>query len=87
MQPGSRADEAGLRPRDIILEVNREAVKDIGSYQQAMTAGGKSRIVLILVKRGDSTIYFALKAGSVMVQARRLSGSVGGMTAGISDVA
>ena len=61
VQPGSRADEAGLRARDVILEVNRAAVKDVGSYQQAMTAGGKSRIVLILVKRGDSTIYFALK--------------------------
>ena len=36
-------------------------VKDVDSYQQAMTAGGKSKIVLILVKRGDSTIYFALK--------------------------
>jgi hypothetical protein len=26
-----------------------------------MNAGGKGKIVLILVKRGDSTIYFALK--------------------------
>ncbi|HLI80674.1 MAG TPA: DegQ family serine endoprotease [Candidatus Binataceae bacterium] len=59
--PGSRADEAGLRARDVILEVNREAVKDVGSYQQAMTSGGKGKIVLILVRRGDSTIYFALK--------------------------
>jgi len=61
VQPGSRADEAGLRARDVILEVNRETVKDVGSYQQAMNAGGKGKIVLILVKRGDSTIYFALK--------------------------
>ncbi len=61
VQPGSRADEAGLRARDVILEVNRAGVKDVDSYQQAMTAGGKSKIVLILVKRGDSTIYFALK--------------------------
>ncbi len=61
VQPGSRADEAGLRARDVILEVNRETVKDVSSYQQAMNAGGKGKIVLILVKRGDSTIYFALK--------------------------
>ncbi len=61
VQPGSRADEAGLRARDVILEVNRESVKDVGSYQQAMNSGGKGKIVLILVKRGDSTIYFALK--------------------------
>jgi serine protease Do len=61
VEPGSRADEAGLRSRDVILEVNRETVKDISSYQQAMAAGGKGKIVLILVKRGDSTLYFALK--------------------------
>jgi serine protease Do len=61
VQPGSRADEAGLRARDVILEVNREVVKDVGAYQQAMNVGGKGKIVLILVKRGDSTIYFALK--------------------------
>ena len=61
VEPGSRADEAGLRARDVILEVNRAAVKDVDSYQQAMSVGGKSKIVLILVRRGDSTIYFALK--------------------------
>ena len=61
VQPGSRADEAGLHARDVILEVNREAVRDVDSYQQAMNAGGKGKIVLILVRRGDSTIYFALK--------------------------
>ena len=60
VQPGSRADEAGLHARDVILEVNREAVRDVDSYQQAMNAGGKGKIVLILVRRGDSTIYFAL---------------------------
>ena len=56
VQPGSRADEAGLRARDVILEVNRAAVKDVDSYQQATEAGGKGKIVLLLVKRGDSTL-------------------------------
>ena len=58
---GSRADEAGLRPRDVILEVNRAAVKDVDSYQSAIKAGEKGKIVLLLVKRGDNTIYVALK--------------------------
>jgi len=61
VQPGSRADEAGLRARDVILEVNRQTTKDVGSYQHAMQSGEKGKIVLLLVKRGDSTIYFALK--------------------------
>jgi serine protease Do len=61
VQPGSRADEAGLRARDVILEVNRAPVKDVATYQQALTQGGKGRIVLMLVKRGDTTMYFAIK--------------------------
>jgi serine protease Do len=61
VQPGSRADEAGLRPRDVILEVNRETVKNVDSYQSAIKTGAKGKIVLLLVKRGDNTIYVALK--------------------------
>jgi len=59
--PGSRADEAGLRSRDVILEVNREAVKNVDSYQSAIKTSSKGKIVLLLVKRGDNTIYVALK--------------------------
>jgi serine protease Do len=61
VEPGSRGDEVGLQTRDVILEVNRSPVKDVSSYQQALKAGGKGSIVLLLVKRGDSTLYFALK--------------------------
>jgi len=61
VQPGSRADEAGLRPRDVILEVNRTTVKDVDSYQSAIKTGEKGKIVLLLVKRGENTIYVALK--------------------------
>jgi serine protease Do len=61
VQPGSRADEAGLRPRDVILEVNRETVKNVDSYQSAIKTGAKGKIVLLLVKRGENTIYVALK--------------------------
>jgi serine protease Do len=61
VQPGSRADEAGLRPRDIILEVNRETVKSVETYQTALKSSARNKIVLLLVKRGDNTIYVALK--------------------------
>jgi serine protease Do len=61
VQPGSRADEAGLRARDVILEVNRETIKSVDSYQGALKSSGKSKIVLLLVKRGDNTLYVALK--------------------------
>ena len=61
VQPGSRADEAGLRARDVIIEVNRKSVKDVDAYQQALKASPKGKLVLLLVKRGDSTVYVAVK--------------------------
>jgi serine protease Do len=61
VRPGSSADEAGLRARDIILEVNRQAVKDVGSYEQALKTGGKDKIVLLLVKREDTTLFVPVK--------------------------
>jgi hypothetical protein len=36
-------------------------VKDVDSYQSAIKTGEKGKIVLLLVKRGDNTIYVALK--------------------------
>lgn len=60
VKPGSSADDAGLQARDIILEVNRHTVDDVRSYQGAITAS-QGKILLLLVKRGDNTIYVALK--------------------------
>jgi serine protease Do len=61
VQPGSRADQAGLRARDVIVEVNRAPVKDVAGYQQALQQGGTGKIVLLLIKRGDTTIYIAIR--------------------------
>ena len=60
VEPGSSADEAGIRRGDVILEVNREPVKDLPSYRNALKAS-KSKSVLFLVRRGDNTIFMALK--------------------------
>jgi serine protease Do len=61
VQPGSRADEAGLRVRDVIIEVNRVSVKNVDAYQQALKASPKGKPVLLLVKHGDSTVYLTVK--------------------------
>ncbi len=59
--PGSPAEEAGLHRRDVILEVDRQPVTDLESYQQAVkTAHGKPA-VLLLVVRGQNTMFLALK--------------------------
>ena len=61
VQPGSRADEAGLRARDVIIEVNRAAVKDVDAYQNAVKASAKGKSVLLLIRRGDATVYVPIK--------------------------
>jgi serine protease Do len=59
--PGSAADEARLRRGDVILEVNRKAVKDSAAFRAAARGADKGKSMLLLVKRGDSTIFLALK--------------------------
>jgi serine protease Do len=61
IDPGSRAEDAGLRARDVILEVNRAAVKNVDAYQHAIKSSAKGKVVLLLVKRGDTTLFYALK--------------------------
>lgn len=55
VEPGSSADQAGIIPGDIILEINKEAVKNIPDYQKA-TKEIKGNI-LIRTTRG----YFIIK--------------------------
>ena len=61
VEPGSSADDAGMHRGDVILEVNREPVRDLASYRKAIKSAGKGKSVLMLVRRGDNTIFMALK--------------------------
>jgi serine protease Do len=60
IQPGGSADEAGLRQRDVILEVDRQPVNNVRTYQQAL-ARRNGRSVLLLIQRSGSTIFVPLK--------------------------
>ncbi len=61
VEPASAADEAGIRRGDIIVEVDRKAVRSIDDYKKAVAGVRKGRGVLFLVRRGDSTLFLALK--------------------------
>jgi serine protease Do len=62
VEPGSAADEAGLQRGDVVLEINRQAVENEAAYKRALTKVEKGKTVLLLVRRGDNTIFMALKA-------------------------
>ena len=64
VEPGSSADQAGLRARDVVLEVNRAPVSDVDAYQAAIKAGAAGKVVLLLVKRAEGTLFFAIKPQS-----------------------
>ncbi len=61
VESDSPADEAGLRRGDVILEVNRKVVEDVESYRKAMKASEKAKSVLLLIRRGENTIFLAVK--------------------------
>jgi serine protease Do len=61
VESGGPAEDAGLRRGDIILEVNRQPIDDIGDYRKLLHDSDKGRNVLFLVRRGDNTIFLAVK--------------------------
>jgi serine protease Do len=62
VEPGSPADEAGLQRGDVVLEINRESVANEGAYRKALKKIEKGKTVLLLVRRGDNTIFMTLKS-------------------------
>jgi serine protease Do len=64
VESGGPAEDAGLRRGDIILEVNRQPIDDIGDYRKLLHDVDKGRNILFLVRRGDNTIFLAIKPPS-----------------------
>ncbi len=58
---GSPAEEAGLRRGDVILEIDRKSIRKLSDYQKAITKIKKGKGVLFLVRRGETTLFLALK--------------------------
>jgi serine protease Do len=58
---GSVAQDAGLRKGDVILEVNRQKIRNESDYRGAMEKTNPERGVLLLVSRRGSTFFVTLK--------------------------
>lgn len=62
VQAGGPADEAGLRPGDVILEVNRQEITSLADWEDALAQIQPGDTVLLLVDRGGRTYFVPLKA-------------------------
>ena len=61
VKPGSAADEAGLRSGDVITQVDRRPVRNLAEYNREISRTEKGKSVLFLVRRGESSVFLALK--------------------------
>lgn len=61
VQAGSRAEQAGLQPGDVILEANRKAVNKPEDLINAAKAAGKNAL-LLRVARGDAAVFIVVPA-------------------------
>lgn len=60
VMPGGPAAEAGLRPGDIIQEVNRSPVRSAREFARAVEQAG-IRDLVVLVNRGGGTAYAVIE--------------------------
>jgi len=58
---GSPADEAGLRAGDVIESIGNQAVADVKAFRKLLSAREPESSVLVLVRRGDQTLFRVIK--------------------------
>jgi len=61
VQPGSPAEQGGVREGDVILEVNKQKVSSVKEAQSAVQKDTDGNLLLLL-RRGESSLYAALEA-------------------------
>ena len=61
IREGTAADDAGLQPYDVILQVNRVKVGSVKDFQREISKKTSDDRVLMLIRRGKGTYYVAMK--------------------------
>ena len=56
----ARRQRAGIRPGDVILEVDRQPVKDVAALKQLVDKHAKGTPMVMLLQRKDATLYVAV---------------------------
>ncbi|NVN90039.1 MAG: Do family serine endopeptidase [Desulfuromonadales bacterium] len=58
---GGAAAEVGMMRGDVIVSINRKRIANTADYQKTIRQA-QGRSLIVLVRRGDASIYFALKS-------------------------
>jgi serine protease Do len=61
VKAGGPADEAGLKPLDIILKINTIEISGLKEYKAVLAAGDKGNALLMLMRRGKDNFFVTLK--------------------------
>jgi serine protease Do len=61
IEEGSLAESSGLQPGDVVLELNRQPVKDFGSFQRIADPLKPSDLALLLVMRQGNALYIPVQ--------------------------
>ena len=62
VEPGSPAAEAGLRPGQLVQEVNREVVKNLDDLEGALSSSTDPKRLLLRISTGNNSRYVPLVA-------------------------
>ncbi len=57
----SPAEEAGIRPGDVVLKVNRQSVVSLKDYRSALDRADRGSPALFLLQRGGNTFFVAIR--------------------------
>jgi len=61
VEEGSPAAESGIKPGDIILELDQVPMKDLAQFEKKIATYKAGDTILVLLKRRGATLYLALK--------------------------
>ena len=62
VEPGSAAEEAGIRKGDVIQEIDRKKIEGLDEYNKVVSGIRPGNTVLLFVNRGGKKFYVTLRA-------------------------